>query len=307
MQVKTLIFRNIRLVNFYLISGILFLTLSSNKSGYVSKNAFYLPTPGKSRLNMAEEIFQLRQDTSKKAEFPGGRKAVRDYLDDNFNVPKVAFKMKNKEVVISAQMELQIDTDGTASLLKLSELWVQPKDAAILQAVKTEITRFVAQMPKWTPATKNGQPVVATDTLSFIRSFAPNVTWEEYNSLKTKVRAERGNTPAAAGDLRTKDGKKVFTFIEKQPVFPGGDTTLKAYLLQNLKYLQLGHTARELVVLQIIVNEKGIAEDLKVVKPEGVTLTPQEVEAALKQMPVWNPGRQSGTPFPVSYIFAVRF
>jgi hypothetical protein len=91
MQVKTLILRNIRLVNFHLISGILFLTLSSNKSGPVSKNGFYLPTPGNSRLNMAEEIFQLRQDTFKKAEFPGGRKALRDYLDDNFNVPKVAF------------------------------------------------------------------------------------------------------------------------------------------------------------------------------------------------------------------------
>jgi hypothetical protein len=288
--------------------SILLISLSASKP--TSLNNKGMPVSGTCRnagIPKQNKISRQRPDPDKKAEFPGGRKVLRDYLHDNFNVPKVAFKMKNKEVLIGAQMELQIGTDGSATLLKLANLRVQPKDPAIIQAVKTEFTRFVAQMPKWTPALKDGRPVVSTDTLAYITSFAPNVTWEDYISLKNKTQAEREKTTFSANDLRTKDGKKVYTFVQKQASFPGGDKALKEYLTQHLKYLQQQQNTGELVVLNIIVNEKGMAEDLKIVKPEGITISLAEVEAVLKQMPAWTPGKQSGKPLPVSYTFPVRF
>jgi periplasmic protein TonB len=95
--------------------------------------------------------------------------------------------------------------------------------------------------------------------------------------------------------------------VQKQASFPGGDKALKEYLTQHLKYLQQQQNTGELVVLNIIVNEKGMAEDLKIVKPEGITISPAEVEAVLKQMPAWTPGKQSGKPLSVSYTFPVRF
>ena len=297
----------IKLVLPFSLAGLIFVLLSANKPILPYEDHAFVGVPENSDINNLNLIFQQSPSSDRKAEFLGGRQALRAYLYDNFNAPKVAFKMKNKEVVIGAQMELQIDPDGSASLLKLSDLRVQPKDPAIIQAVKTEFTRFVAQMPKWTPALKNGRPVVTTDTLGFITSFAPDVTYEDYINLKNKKRSEREKTTPLPNDLRTKDGKKVYTFVQKQAAFPGGDKALTAYLNQNLKSLPaLKQNAGGLVVLNIIVNEKGIAEDLKVMKPEGVTLSPAEVEAVLDQMPTWAPGKQSNKPIPVSYIFPVR-
>ena len=55
-----------------------------------------LDCSGQSGRNNTVEIFQQNPNSIKLAEFPGGSQALRNYLHDNFQVPKVAFKLKNK-------------------------------------------------------------------------------------------------------------------------------------------------------------------------------------------------------------------
>jgi hypothetical protein len=281
--------------------GLLLLLLSASKPVSVQEN---LPSAGNSK---ADELLQ-KQDTTQRAQFPGGRKALNNYREDNITIPAIAFEWRGKkEVIMGAEMVVQIAADGAVKFVKYQSLHVQPNEPAVVQAVKEELNQFILKLPKWAPALQNGRPISSRDTITFITSYAPWVTFEEYQKSKRVARAEREKATSSSTDLRTKDGKKVYTFVQKQASYPGGDKALKEFLIQNLKYLQSGQNTGQLVVLNIIVNEKGTAEDLKVVKPEGVTLNPQEVEAALKQMPTWNPGKQSGKPLPVSYIFPVRF
>lgn len=111
------------------------------------------------------------------------------------------------------------------------------------------------------------------------------------------------NITFSSVDLKTKDGKKVFAFVEQPPKFPGGDAALKEYLKANIPTL----TGKgESVILNLIINEKGATEDITVIKPQGIKLG-SEMNAVLEKMPLWAPGKQSGKPIPVSYTISIRY
>ncbi|MGV3588405.1 MAG: energy transducer TonB [Adhaeribacter sp.] len=251
------------------------------------------------KQNYPQEIFR-------KPEFPGGRKALQDYRDKKLIIPAIAFERnENKEVIFGADIIIRVAMDGSVKLLKLQKLHIQPNDPAVISAVKMELQKFIQQMPKWEPATKGGKPVAALDTISFIESYAPDVNFAAYQKLKNIPPASSPkNTVISSAELKTKDGKQVYTFVQSPPVFPGGDKALQAYLIRNLAYLR--QNRGELVVLHLVINEKGETEDIKVEKPQDVTLNPAEVEAVIQKMPVWSPGKQNNRPIPVSYTIPIR-
>ncbi|KAA5547885.1 energy transducer TonB [Adhaeribacter rhizoryzae] len=246
------------------------------------------------------------QEIFKKAEFPGGRQALNSYIDTHLIIPAIAFERRdNKEVIFGADIIIRVAMDGSVKILKLQKMHVQPNDPAVISAVKMELQKFIQQMPKWMPATKGGTPVAALDTISFIESYAPDVNFAAYQKLKNIPPADKPkNTVISSADLKTKDGKRVYTFVQSPPVFPGGDKALQTYLVQNLAYLRQSN--EKLVVLHLVINEKGETEDIKVVKPQGITLNSAEVEAVLQKMPIWSPGKQNNWPIPVSYTLPIR-
>jgi hypothetical protein len=171
-------------------------------------------------------------------------------------------------------------------------------------------------MPKWTPAIKDTRPTASTDSIAYIVSYGPSVSFQEYTELKQQAKVSKPNVFSSA-DLKTKGGKQVYAFVEKQPAYPGGDKALKAYLAQKLKNLQESRQlkAGELIILNIVVNEKGIAEDIIATKPqkgtpsseETLALTTKEVTNIINEMPQWAPGRQNGKPVAVCHTLPIRF
>jgi periplasmic protein TonB len=83
-------------------------------------------------------------------EFPGGMKELGKYVDGkgNHNYPKEARKNKIEGKVI---VQFIINADGTASDFKVIQSIGYGCDEAAVEAFK--------KMPKWKPATINGQPV----------------------------------------------------------------------------------------------------------------------------------------------------
>ncbi len=82
-------------------------------------------------------------------EFPGGMKALAKYVDEkNHYYPAEARKNKIEGKVI---IQFIINTDGTASNFKVIKGIGYGCDEAAVEAFK--------KMPKWKPATINGQPV----------------------------------------------------------------------------------------------------------------------------------------------------
>ncbi|HPG32732.1 MAG TPA: energy transducer TonB, partial [Lentimicrobium sp.] len=101
---------------------------------------------------------------------------------------------------------------------------------------------------------------------------------------------------------------EIFTIVEENPQYPGGDEALHKFLKENLIYPA---SAREsaiqgTVYLSFVVGNDGIINDIKVLRGIGGGCD-EEAVRVVKQMPRWIPGRQRGKPVRVQYILPVKF
>jgi protein TonB len=101
---------------------------------------------------------------------------------------------------------------------------------------------------------------------------------------------------------------QIFTAVEKQPSFPGGDAKFGAYLGKAIRYPAIARennvTGR--VILTFVVERDGSLTDIKVVRGIGSGCD-EEAVRALKASPKWTPGIQNGKPVRVQYSVPVAF
>lgn len=99
-----------------------------------------------------------------------------------------------------------------------------------------------------------------------------------------------------------------FVVTEYMPEYPGGVWGLNKYIKENLQYplaaKESGISGR--VVLQFVINEKGMPEDIKVIRSPHISLE-QEAIRLVKGMPRWKPGYQGGKPVKVNYTLPITF
>jgi protein TonB len=101
---------------------------------------------------------------------------------------------------------------------------------------------------------------------------------------------------------------KIFTFVEQQPSFPGGDSEMNKFIKKNLKYppAALRNGLEGLVVVQFVVNKEGQISDVQVVKKLGGG-TDEEAMRVVKMMPAFAPAKQNGRPVSFRFTLPVRF
>ncbi len=111
--------------------------------------------------------------------------------------------------------------------------------------------------------------------------------------------------PSAVGEV-VED--KIFTFVEQQPAFPGGESEMNKFIKKNLKYppAAIRNGLEGLVVVQFVVNKEGEISDVQVVKKLGGG-TDEEAQRVIKMMPKFNPAKQNGRPVSFRYTLPVRF
>lgn len=85
-----------------------------------------------------------------KPEFPGGTKALNEYIAKNRKYPQAA-KDNGIEGVVG--VAFTVKADGTIGNIKIKRM-VDPD-------LEAESIRLVKSMPKWTPADKDGVPMDA--------------------------------------------------------------------------------------------------------------------------------------------------
>ncbi len=103
------------------------------------------------------------------------------------------------------------------------------------------------------------------------------------------------------------DDDKVFSIVEENPSFPGGESKLMEYL-SKIKYPVI---AREeqisgWVVVSFIVDKTGKIKDAKVLKGIGGGCN-EEALKKIMSMPDWIPGRQNGRNVMVRTVLRVNF
>ena len=106
----------------------------------------------------------------------------------------------------------------------------------------------------------------------------------------------------------TEPSGEIFTVVENQPEYPGGEAALYANFINNIRYPREAKDSgvSGTVFLTFIVEKDGTCPDIRVLRDIGGGCG-EEAIRVLKMMPPWNPGKQRGIPVRVQLTLPVRF
>jgi protein TonB len=101
---------------------------------------------------------------------------------------------------------------------------------------------------------------------------------------------------------------EIFTVVEEQPGYPGGDEARIRYLQENIKYPE---EAKELgiqgkVFVTFVVEVDGSITDVRVLRGIGGGCD-EEAIRVVRSMPKWVPGKQRGVPVRVQFNLPIKF
>ena len=101
---------------------------------------------------------------------------------------------------------------------------------------------------------------------------------------------------------------EIFTVVEDQPNFPGGDEARMIYLKDNIKYPQMARESgiQGTVYITFVVERNGSVTDVKVLRGIGGGCD-EEAIRVIENMPKWNPGKQRGKPVRVQFNMPIKF
>ena len=113
---------------------------------------------------------------------------------------------------------------------------------------------------------------------------------------------------AAPEEEEDAEANTIFTVVEQQPEFPGGEKALMEFIKKNLKYpafaAENGIQGR--VTLSFVVEKDGSVTDIQEMRSPSEDLT-KEAKRVVGAMPKWKPGKQRGKPVRVKYVLPVTF
>lgn len=117
-----------------------------------------------------------------------------------------------------------------------------------------------------------------------------------------------GNDMVAAPDPVKDTKDEVFTFVEQQPVFPGGEGALQKFIADNIRKPETCPECKGSVYVSFVVRKDGSVTDVEVVKDlRGAPGFGAEAIRVIKSMPKWEPGKMQGRPVAVRMTIPVRF
>ena len=234
------------------------------------------------------KIFQVCE---KLPEYPGGIKALFEFLRKNTKYPEEALKNDKEGRAI---IQFVINTDGSVCNVKVVR-------SAGDESLDKEAVRVISSMPKWEPGTQGGEKVRVQYTLpvAFFTKKPQGEQGATENPKKIQV-----TIPADA-----KKSNVIYEVCEKQPQFPGGTVALMKHLRENIKYPDEARkdTIQGRAYVQFVVNTDGSICDVKVAKSAGNESLDKEAMRAVTSMPKWEPGTQGGEKVRVRFTLPITF
>jgi periplasmic protein TonB len=100
----------------------------------------------------------------------------------------------------------------------------------------------------------------------------------------------------------------IFTIVEDDPEFPGGQTALMQYLQSSLRYPTMAREAgiQGTVFVTFVVERDGSITDVRILRGVGGGLD-EEAVRVVRNMPRWKAGRQRGQAVRVQFNLPIRF
>jgi protein TonB len=101
---------------------------------------------------------------------------------------------------------------------------------------------------------------------------------------------------------------EVFFIVEEMPQFPGGETALRKYIAENVRYPEMAkeNDIQGTVYVRFVVDEKGKVTNVELLR--GVDpLLDKEALRVVQSLPNWKPGKQRGKAVKVSHSVPIKF
>ena len=242
--------------------------------------------------------------------FPGGYKALQEFIEKEKKHPDEALKKREAGAVY---VVFTVDTLGNI---------VRPRVAtSVSPSLDREALRIVRKMPKWIPA-KEGNKKINMDFTVIIRFYAPPDPDEIIFKLDCGLPKEL-EAPA--------DINKIYDVVDTMPSFQGD---LMTYLYNETRYPAIaeGTGAEGRAIVTFVVERDGSISHIKIgrslasrsaipiidsmtaeyrqkAKAHNRALQAMDEEAVrvIKAMPKWNPGKYHDTVVRVSFVLPVTF
>lgn len=102
--------------------------------------------------------------------------------------------------------------------------------------------------------------------------------------------------------------EEIFTVVETQPQFPGGEDSLYNFIYSNLRYPQsaMRYKLEGRVFITFVVEKDGSITNVRILRDIGGGCG-QEAKRVVEMMPKWIPGKQNGKTVRVQYNLPVTF
>ena len=242
--------------------------------------------------------------------FPGGYKALQEFIEKEKKHPDEALKKREAGAVY---VVFTVDTLGNI---------IHPRVAtSVSPSLDREALRIVRKMPKWIPA-KEGNKKINMDFTVIIRFYAPPDPDEIIFKLDCGLPKEL-EAPA--------DINKIYDVVDTYPSFQGD---LMTYLYNETRYPAIaeGTGAEGRAIVTFVVERDGSISHIKIARSLASRFTipiidsmtaeyrqkakahnralqamDEEAVRVIKAMPKWNPGKYHDTVVRVSFLVPVPF
>ncbi len=131
---------------------------------------------------------------------------------------------------------------------------------------------------------------------------------EQKGDPNQEVRIDEPVGNADVKNVTEATDNQVFTAVEIQPEYPGGEAALGRFLIKNIRYPSIAkeNNIQGKVNIQFVVERDGSLTDIKVIREPG-SGTGDEAVRVLKLSPHWKAGVQNGKPVRVQFTLPVNF
>ena len=246
-------------------------------------------------------VFQVVEEMP---DFPGGMKALMDYLSKNVKYPAEAHTIGAQGRVI---VSFTVKKDGSIADTKV--------ERSVNPYLDKEAMRVIAAMPKWKPGKQRGEAVNVKFTVPVAFRLSnpepPKAEEIKQSDLDEVVVVGYGpqedSTPGAVG-VKEENADQAFTVVETMPKFPEGQAGLMRYLARSIKYPVIAQKNKEQgrVIIQMIIGTDGSLSNVKVLRSVSPSLDAEAIRV-VSNMPKWEPGMQKGQAVPVKYTLPITF
>lgn len=118
----------------------------------------------------------------------------------------------------------------------------------------------------------------------------------------------KDNQQAGGNQAAPEEDSKIYTVVETDPQFPGGNDALVRWVSEHIKYPAIAQEqdVQGQVLLKFVVLENGTVGDVVILRSLE-SHCDAEAKRVVKSLPRFTPGKQQGKPVKVWFTLPVRF